>query len=285
MGASIGGEEELRELPISEILANPHQPRGRTDEDKLKELAASIREHGVVQPVVVRPLGDRFELVAGERRWRAAQLAGLSVVPAVVRSLNERQALEIALVENLQREDLNPIEQARAFEQLMGLGVTQEQLAARLGLSRPAVANTVRLLQLAKEIQAMVEEGALSAGHARTVAGLPQGEQLRYAREMSARGLNVRQAEELVRGGSRRAARRGERTTDAETDPDLEAAMAQLREALGTEVRVVRSGKGGRLAIRYFSPEDLERLVDLLLAAVAPDGAAALSGGGSVSGN
>lgn len=268
MGVSIAGDDTLREVPVTDILPNPHQPRGALDEAKLEELAASIREHGVVQPVVVRPLGDRFELVAGERRWRAAQRAGLATVPAVVRSINERQALEIALVENLQREDLNPIEQARAFSQLMDLGLTQEQLAERLGLSRPAIANTVRLLQLAADVQRLITEGTLSAGHARTLVGLSEGEQRRFANEMVTRGLNVRQAEELARGeAARGAATRAAGSKEAPRDPELEAVVARLREFLGSEVEVTRRGRGGRVVIRYFSAEDLERLLDILLTA------------------
>jgi ParB family chromosome partitioning protein len=266
LGASIADESTLREIPVDEVLPNPNQPRGTLDEAKLEELAASIKEHGIVQPVVVRPLGDRFELVAGERRWRAAQLAGLRTVPAVVRSLDERQAMEIALVENLQREDLNPIEQARAFAQLVGLGLTQEQLAVRLGVSRPAIANTIRLLTLSDEIQELISRGSLSAGHARTLVGLDQDRQRRLAAAVIRQGLNVRQTEELARADAadkdmKRAA--ADRVTAR--DPEVRAVEARLREMLGTEVRIITRGKGGRVIIRFFSPEDLDRLLDVLL--------------------
>lgn len=272
LGAAAGSGEELREVPVGEIYPNPHQPRTTLDPVKLEELAASIREHGLVQPVLVRPFGDRYELVAGERRWRAAQLAGLASVPAMVKSLNDRQSLEIALVENLQREDLNAIEEARAFRAMMEtMEMTQEQVAGRLGISRPAVSNAMRLLSLDGEVQAQVEAGRISAGHARALVGLSGPAQVALAGRVVAEELSVRQTELLVAslggGGPERAGsegRTGARRRPA--DPDLAEVERQLREALGTEVTIQAGRKGGAVLIRYFGREDLERLVELLLA-------------------
>lgn len=225
----------------------------------------------MVQPILVRPIGDRFELVAGERRWRASRLAGLDTVPAMVRALNDRQSLELALVENLQREDLNPIEQARAFRELMALlGATQEQVAERLGLSRSAVANTLRLLSLCGEVQAMIEAGTLSAGHARALAGLEEHRQRALANEIVEGALTVRDVEERMRGererlsGDRKGRQRASRPVE---DPDAAEVERRLRDALGTEVRLRRRGRGGSLEIRFFSDEDLERVLELLLRA------------------
>jgi len=266
LGASAGSSEELREIPVGDVRANPRQPRTGFDAAKLEELAASIREHGVVQPILVRPFGDHFELVAGERRWRAAQMAGLSVVPAMVRSLSDQQSLEIALVENLQREDLNPIEEAKAYRSMVeSVGLTQDEIARRIGVSRPAVSNSLRLLSLADQVQTLLEAGAITAGHARTLVGLEPQEQIRLGNEMVARGLNVRQAEQLLqrRAGQRQHAK----VAVSEPDADVLAIERQLRQALGTEVRLQAKaqGKGGRLVIEYYGDEELERLIELLL--------------------
>jgi len=265
LGASAGSSEELREIPVGDVRANPRQPRTGFDAGKLEELAASIREHGVVQPILVRPFGDHFELVAGERRWRAAQMAGLSVVPAMVRSLSDQQSLEIALVENLQREDLNPIEEAKAYRSMVeSVGLTQDEIARRIGVSRPAVTNSLRLLSLAEQVQSMLEAGALSAGHARTLVGLDPQEQVRLSNEIVARGLNVRQAEQLLQ---RRSEPKKPAKVANEPDADVLAIEKQLRQALGTDVRLQAKpqGKGGRLVIEYYGEEELERLLELLL--------------------
>jgi ParB family chromosome partitioning protein len=269
LGAAVAGPDELRSIPVGDVDPNPHQPRAVFDEDKLQELAASIREHGVVQPVLVRPLGDRFELVAGERRLRAAKLAGLATIPAMVRALNDRQSLELALVENLQREDLDAIEEAKAYRQLMALlGATQDQVAERLGMSRPAVANALRLLSLCDEVQDMVADGRLSAGHARALVGLSEQRQLELAGEITEKALTVREIEGQVR--EERPGPAPERVTrhaaeDRAKDPDLAEVERQLRDALGTEVRLRRKGAGGSLEIRFFSDDDLDRLLDILV--------------------
>lgn len=265
----MAGPDELRNIPVGEVDPNPRQPRAKFDESKLQELAASIREHGVVQPILVRPIGDRFELVAGERRLRASILAGIATIPAMVRALNDRQSLELALVENLQREDLDAIEEAKAYRQLMALlGATQEQVAERLGISRPAVANALRLLSLCDEVQAMVTAGQLTAGHARALVGFDDRRQRDLAAEIVATALTVREIEELVR--DQRPVKIPSRTPQGPEplqaeDPDLAEMERQLRDALGTQVRLRRRGEGGSLEIRFFSDDDLERLLDVLL--------------------
>ena len=267
LGAAAGDTEELRELAVGDLYPNPYQPRSGFDQDKLEELAASIRAHGVVQPVLVRPFGDRFELVAGERRWRAARMAGLATVPAMVRPLSDRQSLEIALIENLQREDLTALEEARAYQAMMSvMNFTQEQVSERLGISRPAVSNALRLLSLADEIQELLRGDGLTAGHARTLVGLDDAEQIRLAGMMVRDGLNVRQAEELVRSAvAGSTATVAKKRRQRPRDPDVLLLEQQLRQALGTEVSVTRTGNGGRVVIRYFSLEELERLLDRLL--------------------
>ncbi len=268
LGATVGSDDELRDVPVSEIYPNPHQPRTGFDPAKLEELAASIKEHGVVQPILVRPFGDRFELVAGERRWRAAQLAGLRTVPAIVRSISDQQSLEIALVENLQREDLNPIEEAKAYRSMVDLvGLTQEEVAQRIGISRPAVSNALRLLSLSEEVQALLAQGVLSAGHARTLVGLPETEQERLAQAILVRGLNVRQTEDMLRDiaagkdDSKPARGREER----QVDPEVLDVERRLRQALSTKVRLLPKGRGGKVVIEFFSSEELDRLLDILL--------------------
>lgn len=264
LGASAGSNEELQELAVGDVRPNPRQPRTGFDGAKMEELAASVREHGVVQPILVRPFGDHFELVAGERRWRAAQMVGLSTVPAIVRSMSDQQSLEIALVENLQREDLNPIEEAKAYRSMAELvGLTQDEIARRIGVSRPAVTNALRLLSLSEAVQMMVEQGELSAGHARTLVGLEVADQQRLASEYVRRGLNVRQAEQLLKKAL--SVREGDATTPVAHDPNVTELERQLRFQLGTPVTIRTKGDGGRIIIEFYSGEELERLLGVLL--------------------
>jgi ParB family chromosome partitioning protein len=228
----------------------------------MAELVESIRKHGVLQPVLVRRAGDDYELVAGERRWRAAMAAGLKSLPAVIRECTDRQLMEMALVENLQREDLNAIEEAAAYRLLLQeFTMTQEDIAERVGKSRPHVANTLRLLQLPAEVQDLIREGRLSAGHGRALMGLSDGSlQRRVAERALTERLSVRQLEELVQALSRRRERKQARSRT----PELAAIEDRLQELLGTKVRI--SGeRRGRVEIRFYSSEDLERIVDLLL--------------------
>jgi ParB family transcriptional regulator, chromosome partitioning protein len=262
--------EALREIDIDRILPNSHQPRKNFDEDALNELADSIREHGVVQPVVVRPLDDGFfQLIAGERRWRASQRAGLYRIPAVIREAGDHAALEVALIENLQREDLNPIEEAQAYERLISdFGLTQEDVSRRVGKNRATIANMLRLLRLPPEVQQWLRENRLSTGHAKALLSLSDlNAILDSARKIIQGNYSVRQAEMLV---SRYAANGGvkEESAAAETeDPNVKAAIHALEQALGTKVTVHESGGKGKLEIHFYSVEEMNRLYEGLLRA------------------
>ena len=250
------------ELPVDAIRPNDEQPRTRFSEETLKELAASLRQHGVVQPVVVRALaGGGYGLIAGERRLRAAKLAGLETIPAIVRDVDETGALELALVENLQREDLNPIDEARGYEALMEVaGLAQADVADRVGKDRSTVANAVRLLDLDPEVQELVSSGTLSAGHGRALLAVRAVEEQRgLAKRAAAKGLSVREVEALARGAvHRRKAPRRRRTSD----PALREWEERLQRVLGTLVRIESLGSEGTIRIEYYSQEDLERILE-----------------------
>ncbi len=257
------------EIPLARIRRNPYQPRQRVEQEALEQLAASIAEHGVIQPVLVTETLDGYQLVAGERRVRAAQMAGLERIPAVIRQLADHAQLELALVENIQRTDLDPIEEAHAFRQLIDeFGFTQEQLAARFGRARSTVANTLRLLETDPRIQAAVSDGTITEGHARALAGLPPTHQAQLLDIVVSRELSVRQTEELVRrlrdGDPERPKQRAQ-----EADPDLERVEEDLRRSLGTKVSLMRSRRGGRIVIEYYSDEELGRLYERLIGGTA----------------
>lgn len=253
------------EVPLDRIRENPRQPRLRMDPDALATLAASIREHGVIQPILVTEVLDGYQLVAGERRVRAARLAGLERIPAVVRQLADREQLELALVENLQREDLDPLESARAYQQLIDeFGFTHEHLAERVGRARSTVANTLRLLQLHPGVQAAVAEGSITEGHGRAIGGLPIELQEKVLPTVLEQDLSVRQTEELVRR-LRQPRPAPAVVAPRSTDPELERVEEDLRRALGTKVRLARSRRGGRIVIEYYSDEDLGRLYERLI--------------------
>lgn len=256
------------DIPIDQIRPNPHQPRQRIDPTTLAELADSIREHGVLQPIVVTrgEGGDGYLLIAGHRRWEAALQAGLTRIPAVVKEASPREMLELALVENVQRSDLNPLEEAAAYQQLVGeFGLTQDEVARRVGKSRSAVANTLRLLGLPETVRASVGRGDLSEGHARALLGAGDAaEVLTLYDEVATRGLNVRQTEALVRR-RREIATRSVEKAPAEPDPEareIRETEDRFREALGTRVELVRSGAGGRLVIHFYSDEQLQSIYD-----------------------
>lgn len=252
------------EVAPDRIRPNPHQPRKRFDEATLLGLAASIREHGVIQPVVVTESVDGYQIVAGERRLRAARLAGLDRVPVIVRQLADREQLELALVENVQREDLDPIEEAQAFRQLIDeFGLSQERVAERVGRARSTIANTLRLLELHPTVQSAVADGRITEGHARALGGLDPDAQARVVPTVVERQLSVRDTEELVR--RLRTPREIGVETSRATDPDLDRLEEDLRRALGTKVRLARSRKGGRIVIEYYSEEELNRLYERLV--------------------
>ena len=255
----------VQEIAIGDIDPNPDQPRRVFQEESIAQLAQSIREQGVLQPILVTPEdGGRYRIVAGERRWRASRAAGLDVVPCLVRDLDVIQQMEIALVENLQREDLNPIEAARGIRSLMQqCGYTQEAVANRLSKSRPAVANLLRLLTLPEEVMALVEKGALSAGHARVLAGMEDdAAKLALARETVDRGYSVRQLEALA--ASRKPETKKPAPARHALPTELQELESRVRETLGVRATLSGTAKKGKIVLQYYSQEELEHLSDLL---------------------
>jgi len=256
------------ELPVDAISPNPLQPRQRMAPEALEELAASIREHGLIQPLIVSQVSDaevqRYQLIAGERRLEAAKLAGLAKVAVVIREATPQEMLELALVENIQRADLNPLEQATAYRHLIDdFGLTQEQVAERVGKSRVVVANSVRLLRLPDEIKSSLAQGQITEGHARAMLPLDEPDGQRKVWEaILKRGLNVRQTEEAVR---RLVAGPKPRQPDQPPSPETRALEDRFREALGTKVQLFRSRRGGRLVIYFYSEEDLQAIYDVIV--------------------
>lgn len=266
-----GSQASAIEIPISRISPNPYQPRKRFNPADLASLRASIAAHGVLQPILVSETPNGYQLVAGERRLRAAQAAGLDRIPAVIRQLVDRDQLELALVENLQRADLDPIETADAYRQLINrFGFSQDDVATRVGRARSTVANTLRLLELAPEIQAAVGDGRLSEGHGRALGGLPAELQGRVLDSVIGQELSVRQTEELVRRlREPKPSAAEEPAAASRVDPDLQRVEEDLRLALGTKVSLARSRRGGRIVIEYYSDEELGRLYDRLTGGTA----------------
>ena len=253
-------------LPISQVQPGLNQPRKRFDQDALADLAESIRVHGIIQPLTVRRLSSGYyQIIAGERRWRAAKLAGLAEVPAVIIEADDRKVMELGLIENLQREDLNPAEEARGYQVLMEeYGLTQEQVADRMGKSRPAITNTLRLLALPEDLLQLVEEGTLSAGHARAILGAPtQALQREAAKHVVERGLSVRQTEALVKALQKQQEQR-QKTDRDEIALYLGELEKSLSGRLGRKVTISHHGKKGKVQLEYYSNEDLEALLALL---------------------
>lgn len=262
-GENLTKNETVHQISISDIKANPYQPRKIFDEAALNELAESIKEHGILQPVVVRKAGKNFELVVGERRFRAAKLAKLQEIPAITKELTDQQMMELAILENLQREDLTPIEEAEAYQKLMeALNLTQEQLAFRLGKSRPHIANHVRLLALPKDVRQLISDKKLSMGHGRTLLGLRSKKLIPETAERVVKdSLNVRQLENLVQRINEDVPRE---TIEKKKDIFIEEKQSELRDRFGTNVQIKKNKNKGKIEIEFFSEEDLERILELL---------------------
>ncbi len=264
-------EQLTQDIPIEHIAPNPHQPRRVFDEESLAELAESIRVHGILQPLILARADPTsptpYYIIAGERRWRAAKMAGLTHVPAIVKDASQQQLLEWALVENVQREDLNPLEAAAAYKSLMdAFNLTQAQVAARVGKSRAAVANTLRLLNLPAEVQAALLEGRISEGHARALLALPSAEeQKRVMAIVIEQGLTVRETEALVKRVTQRAPTPSPSRARPTLDPEWRAVESVLQDSLGTRVEIRKSRRGGQLVIYFYSDEELNALVQRLI--------------------
>jgi len=259
--------EEVAQLPIDSIQPNPLQPRRMFQHDRLEELAQSIRANGIIQPLVVRRHAEHYQLVAGERRWRAAKLAGATLVPAVIQEIADDRLLEITLIENIQREDLNPIETAQAFDRLCReLHLNHEEVGRRTGKDRSTIANLIRLLQLPPDIQQLIAERRLSAGHARCLLALPTADLQRDVAEKSvAQGWSVRQVERLTQRIMED--RKPKSVDEVQPDPNVKAAIQELERVLGTKVRIVEKARQkGRIEIEYYSPEDLDRIYSTIVA-------------------
>ena len=263
-GESLSKAETVDKIHVKSIKPNPYQPRKVFDEVAIEELRDSIKEHGILQPIILRKAGTTYEIVVGERRFRAAKLAGLEEIPAVIRILTDEETMELAILENLQREDLTPIEEAEAYHNLMeNLKLTQEQLAFRLGKSRSHIANHVRLLSLPEKIRKIITEGKLSMGHGRTLLGLRKKEQIPLVAERVLKeGLNVRQLEKLVQKLNEDVPR--ETKPKEKKDLFLAERESGLRDYFGTNVTIKKSKNKGKIEIEFFSEEDLERILELL---------------------
>jgi ParB family chromosome partitioning protein len=270
------GQGSVITVRLSQVEPNSSQPRRQFDEAALQELADSIAEHGVLQPIVVRPLeSGGYQIIAGERRWRASRLAGLTEVPVIVREADDKVTMELALIENLQREDLNVLEEAEGYRALMDLyGLTQEEAAKRLGKSRPVVANTLRILTLPQPVLALLREGKLTAGHARALVGMEEAEAIEMARLTVEEGLTVRDIEKLARAHRQEAKKappsQAEKKESAWGSSYCREAQLALGESLGRRVKISPKGEGGRLEIEFFSKEDLNALAEALEKALKP---------------
>lgn len=259
-------EENVQEIDIKKIVANDKQPRKDFDESKLDELAASMKQHGVLQPVILRKKGSVYELVAGERRWRAAAKAGIEKIPAIVKELSDAEVMEIALIENLQREDLNPMEEAMAYKSLMNdFGLTQEELSKRVGKSRSQIANTVRLLNLDKEIQDLVTEDKLTAGHARALLSIQdKSMRIKLAKRICEEDLSVRQTEQIVKKISKEKSKMANEKPK-EINPVIIDITEKLQRALGTRVKIKGNEKRGKIEIEFYSGDELERILEAIV--------------------
>ena len=259
-------DSEGTELNLDQLSPNPFQPRSDFDQEKLDELAQSIKEHGIIQPIVVRHVEGKYQIVAGERRWRAAQIAGLEKVPVVVKEMDDASMMQMALIENVQREDLNPMEEALAYKRLMEeFELKQDEVASRVGKSRSAVANSVRLLNLPEEVQNLVSQGNISSGHARALLGLASKDMVvKLAERIVSKGLSVRQVEEIIKDMHRLSSSTTTTVTRTSKDPNITDLEDSIQKILGTKVKMVGSYDKGKIEINYYSSEDLDRLIELI---------------------
>jgi len=265
---SSNAEQDLMDLDIDRLDPSDVQPRSVFKQQKLDELAQSIRHTGIIQPLVVRRQADRFQIIAGERRWRAAQIAGLHRVPCVVKAIADEEVLELSLIENIQREELNPIEEAKAFKKLLeGRHLTQDEMARRVGRDRTSITNALRLLRLPEEIQRLVEENELSMGHARSLLAIDSAEhQVKLAGEITSKALSVRETERLVKKtGTSAAHKKGKNNSRPADSANILAAESKLSKRLGAPVKIRSNAAGGVIEIKFSSNEDLSRLFDALL--------------------
>lgn len=258
-------KQTVSEVDIGLVFANPNQPRKVFDETALNELADSIKKHGVIMPIIVNDEGNgKYMIIAGERRWRASRIAGLKKIPVIIKNYTERQIKEISLIENLQREDLNPIESATAMRSLMDdYGLTQEELADRIGKSRPAIANTLRLLSLTPDVVSLVANNKLSAGHARALITLPESEQIKFAKEAVKTGMSVRDVEEKVKDYFTPPEEK-KKKPHVEQSADLKEFISRMQRVLGTKVNAIGNETKGRIYIDYYIKEDLDRIADII---------------------
>jgi ParB family chromosome partitioning protein len=263
-GESLSTNETVEHLALTDLRANPYQPRKIFDESAIEELALSIKEHGVLQPIIARKRVNFYEIVVGERRFRASKLAGLTEIPVVVREMDDQQMMEFAILENLQREDLTPIEEAEAYTNLMdNLNLTQEQLASRLGKSRPHIANHIRLLALPEDVRILLSEGKITMGHGRALLGLKRRKLISQVTEkVLTQHLNVRQLEALVQSMNDNVSRETKKTV--KKDIFIAEKESQLRDYFGTNVTIKESKNKGKIEIEFFSADDLERILELL---------------------
>lgn len=255
-------ESGIREIRVNDIEPNTDQPRKSFDDEKISQLAESIKKHGVVQPIIVRKEGNIYRIVAGERRWRACRMAGLPVIPAIIRELSDRQGMEIALIENLQREDLNPIEEAEAYHRLIEeYNMTQEEISDIIGKSRPAIANSLRLLNLDGNIRNYLVTGEITSGHARALLALEdKGAQAKAAEEIISKGINVRDTEKLVKRllSTKKATRK-----KYKINAEIQEIEERLKSIFGTKVRIMDNNRKGKIIIEYYSYEELDRILEM----------------------
>ena len=261
-------KEKVTSLKLAQIEPNKEQPRKNFDEEKLQQLADSIKQHGVIQPIIVKDLNNGYyQIVAGERRWRASRIAGITEIPAIIRTYDELATMQIALIENLQREDLNPIEEALSYKALLDdFALTQEKVSEQVGKSRSAIANTIRLLSLPKQVQKLLEEGAISGGHARAILSVTSEEgKLQLAEKIIENELNVRQAEQLAKAlNAQKPEKEPTQPQTSAFDLQLQGIQKRMSDLLGTKVKILNGAKKGKIEIEYYSANDLERVLKLL---------------------